>query len=75
MIRIKVKKIFKVFFPLLRKTDNSLEVPNVRLCQTESLESKQGGPQTKNCDILKAWVEEKTSFEVKRKCSFEIIQV
>ena len=75
MIRIKVKKIFKVCFPLSRKTDNSLEVPNVRLCQTESLKSKQGGPQTKNCDYLKAWVEEKASFEEKRQCFFEIIQV
>ena len=56
-------------------TDSSLEVPNVTLWQTESLESKQGGPQTKNHDILEAWVEEKTSFEEKRQCFFEIIQV
>ena len=33
------------------------------------------GPQTKNCDILKAWDEKKTSFELKRQCLFEIIQV
>ena len=64
-----------MFLPLLRKTDNSPEVPNVTLCQTESFESKQGVPQTKNCVILKALVEEKTSFEVKRQCLFEIIQV
>ena len=51
--------------PLLRKTDNSLEIPNVTLCQTESLESKQGGPQTKTYDILKAWVEEKDSVSLK----------
>ena len=70
MIRLKVKKIFKVFFPLLRKIDNSLEVPNVTLWQTDSLESKQGGPQTKNCDILKSWVEEKTSFKSKKQCFF-----
>ena len=47
----------------------------VTLCRTERLESKQGGSQTKNCDILKAWVEEKSSFEVKRQFFFEIIQV
>ena len=56
-------------------TDNLLEVPNVTLCQTESLDSKQGGPQTKIYDILKALVEETASFEEKRQCFFEIIQV
>jgi hypothetical protein len=57
------RRFSKFCFPLLRKTDNLLEVLNVTLCQTESLESKQWGLQTKNYDILKAWVEEKASFE------------
>ena len=43
-------------------TDKSLEVPNITLCRTESFESKQGGPQTKIYDILKALVEEKAVF-------------
>ena len=56
-------------------TDNSLEVPNITLRKTESFESKQGGPQTKIYDILKALVEEKASFEEKRQCFLEIIHV
>ena len=56
-------------------TDKSLEVPNITLCRTETFESKQGGPQTKIYDILKALVEEKASFEEKRQCFFEISQV
>ena len=56
-------------------TDKSLEVPNITLCRTESFESKQGGPQTKIYDILKALVEEKASFEEKRQFFFEIIPV
>ena len=67
-----------IFSPLL-KTGTSLEVPNVTLRQTESFESKQGGPQTKILiqlpDIFKDWVEEKTIVDIEKQCFFEVVQV
>ena len=74
MIRLTVKKNFKVSSTF--KRDGQLtggtqchSVPN----RKSRLET--GGPQTKIYDILKALVEETASFEEKRQCFFEIIQV